>query len=844
MSQKRFKLARQFSLLTVVALSVTATLALVDFRDKAKTNSILAQQAELLDIQQKLSQIERELLTARLQEESGIIRQHQLSAFKPFNQHLQTITYLARHLIKTSQQPTIADNTVILLRTLGRYEKSVRLTLKIQQRMGLTGAGLLGELTTLQAQIQTSLVMTNDPQLMLRFTQLQLYTQDFSTSLDMKQADRLLSQTTALQESVLQRTLPPEKQQDLLADMARYYDLLEQLISSTVELELTVAESELQFERIQPGLAQNQRIVNQLLETTSERLIQQQQLSKRQAIAIFSLAFLVLLGFVIYQVQSAQQLISRLQQLAEGMREVATGQLVKHSKLPQGYDEIGRLTSTFLEMAAQIQVQIETNKQAQIKAEIANQSKSRFLAHMSHELRTPLNAILGFTQLMSQDVSLNSEQRSQLDIINTSGGYLLDLINDVLDMAKIEAGKASLEVSSFNLFELLETLEKMLQIKAAAAGLEMILVRSPNLPRQVSTDQRKLRQILLNLLGNAVKFTEQGQITLRAWAEVIAADGSSRQQKLWFEVTDTGPGIAPQDISSLFDAFKQGQHGRQAEGTGLGLTICKSFVELMSGKISVRSRLGEGTTFCFCIQAEPTAFCPDAQVNPVAIHLAPQQQPYRILVVEDDRLSRLLLAKLLKDVGLQPREVTDGQAAVDVWQDWQPHLIWMDMRMPIMDGYEATRQIRRKEREAQTARPGTKIIALTASAFISSQQDILAAGCDDVLHKPLKRRLILEKMSEHLGIRYLYQNSSLRLTPPPAAASPAVLKAELLKDMSVQWIEQLHQAARLADSAAISSLIEQIPHSCQVLRAALAALDAQFAYEAILETTQVLTSRF
>jgi GAF domain-containing protein/DNA-binding response OmpR family regulator/HPt (histidine-containing phosphotransfer) domain-containing protein len=399
-------------------------------------------------------------------------------------------------------------------------------------------------------------------------------------------------------------------------------------------------------------------------------------------------------------------------------------------------------------------------KKAKETADAANRAKSDFLAHMSHELRTPLNAILGFTQLMSRDNSLNFDQQENLSIINRSGEHLLTLINDVLEMSKIEAGQTTLHENSFDLYRLLDSIQEMLEIKAAEKSLQLIFERPTNLPQFICTDESKLRQVLINLLGNAIKFTQQGIVILRV--SVVSSQfcpvNSTEQLTLQFEIEDTGPGIAPEEINNLFEPFAQTETGRKSqEGTGLGLPISRKFVKLMGGDISVTSTVGIGTIFNFHIQVKPGE---SSAIQPVKIEqriigLAPGQRNYRILVVEDKWANRQLLVQLLLPLGFEVKEAADGQEAIALLESWSPDLIWMDMRMPVMDGYAATKAIRAKN----WTKPPI-IIALTANAFEEERMIALSIGCDDFVRKPFQENTILEKIAEYLGVRYIYAEQS------------------------------------------------------------------------------------
>ena len=552
---------------------------------------------------------------------------------------------------------------------------------------------------------------------------------------------------------------------------------------------------------------------------------------------------------------------------------------------------IARAQTELLEQETLRRQELETAKH---KADVANRAKSQFLANMSHELRTPLNAILGFTQLMNRDINLSQTHQEHLQIISRSGEHLLSLINDVLEFSKIEAGRITFSETSFNLFDLLNTLEEMFQLKAASKGLQLRFEKSCDLPQHIKTDEGKLRQVLINLLGNAIKFTSVGGVTLRvqlgeqksgrleelALSEIErwergstppnlqgAVNASSRHPAispspdpliLQFEVEDTGPGIQLDEAEQLFNAFVQTEPGRQSqEGTGLGLPISREFVRLMGGELIARNvsstTSDQGALFLFTIRAEFTK--PPASSLPPPIHqviaLAPNQTPYRLLIVEDQSTNRQLLVELFTPLGLEVREAENGEVAIALWQSWHPHLIWMDMRMPIMDGYEATRRIKAGESEFQMPHsspassshpPIPKIIALTASAFEEDRTAILAAGCDDFVRKPLQESVIFEKMAQHLGVQYIYAENNQPLgrskQPSSRRSSSPELKAVCLAVMSKEWIEQLHQAAVQVDADVIFHLLEQIPASHAALAERLSDLTQRFCFDEIIEATQ------
>ncbi len=399
---------------------------------------------------------------------------------------------------------------------------------------------------------------------------------------------------------------------------------------------------------------------------------------------------------------------------------------------------------------------------ARESADYASQAKSNFLATMSHELRTPLNAILGMAQLLKRDVSLTEDQCQRLNIIGQSGEHLLSLINSVLEMSRIEAGEVNVEESVVQFTAFLNTIEDMLENTAVSKNVELKFELAANLPDYVLIDEGKLRQILINLLGNALKFTGQGSVILKAGVRHAPATSGLASVSpgliLDFSVQDTGPGIAPEELNSLFEAFAQTQAGLDShEGTGLGLSICRQFVEMMGGEISVESEVGQGSSFHFSIQAHRAAKPRSENVSSArkVVGLAPGQLIPKILVVEDKAANRLLLVDLLVLLGFDVQEAVNGQEAVQRWQDWSPDLIWMDMRMPVMDGYSATRKIKNL---AQGDPP--IIVALTANAFEEDHKIALEAGCDDFVRKPFHEQELLETLAQHLGVRYQYKKNT------------------------------------------------------------------------------------
>lgn len=472
-------------------------------------------------------------------------------------------------------------------------------------------------------------------------------------------------------------------------------------------------------------------------------------------------------------------------------------------------------------------------RRAMEAAEQANLAKSIFLANMSHELRTPLNVILGFAQVMAHDPALTPNLQEDLQTIRRSGDHLLSLINDVLDLSKIESGHCTLEETDFDLINLLDSLRNMLAERASSQGLELSFNINPDVPQFIKTDPQKLRQVLINLLGNAIKFTHQGGITLQV-RHLLGETELPHQSMIEFAVIDTGVGIAPEELDYIFDAFIQAKAGKQmVSGTGLGLTISRKLLELMGGDISVRSTIGEGSTFSFRLKV---TLSDDIQIIPeqgdrLILGLAPGHSHHRILVVDDRVENRLLLVRLLTQLGLEVKEASNGLEAVQLWREWQPDLTWMDIRMPILDGYEATKQIRAVEKGKSSI-----IIALTAQASQSDRTLALAAGCNDYMSKPFREQVLFEKMAQYLGLEYRYGES---VTPETTPSVSKTLTSADLKIMSPDWISQVHEAALDLNDDRICQLIAQIPPEHKFLIETMTYLVDNFQLEAIAILTQI-----
>jgi PAS domain S-box-containing protein len=482
---------------------------------------------------------------------------------------------------------------------------------------------------------------------------------------------------------------------------------------------------------------------------------------------------------------------------------------------------------------------------ARDEAEGANRAKSTFLANMSHELRTPLNSILGIAQLMERDAGFPFQHRDTLKILSRSGAYLLELINDVLEMSKIEAGKTTLDATSFDPRSFLGDLEEMTRLRADQKGLKLFFEYKSDLPGCIETDVRKLRQILINLLSNAIKYTEKGRVTLRiAFKEgrgtpPEAKPGSAA--RLEFEVEDTGIGIAPEDRQRIFEPFVQVNPGRAArEGTGLGLTLSRMFVEQLGGEITIRSQAGRGSTFVFDIPvklAEGITIHTEKAVRQV-LGLMRGQPSYQLLVVDDSVENRFTLRRLLEQCGFIVLEACGGQEAVDLFESRQPHLIWMDLRMPGMDGHEAAQRIREVERGRRNEvgkETHTPIIALTAHV-LGDKEPFSPGIFDDLVYKPYRETEIFDKLEKHLGVQFVYQ-PSVESSAADKDRGKGVTPSDLAV-LPVEWLRQFFQMLRRGRSAQLIDLIGRISPEHADLAGTLAELVHIYRFDHLMVATE------
>ena len=430
----------------------------------------------------------------------------------------------------------------------------------------------------------------------------------------------------------------------------------------------------------------------------------------------------------------------------------------------------------------------ELLRRAKETAEAATRAKSEFLANMSHELRTPLNGVLGYAQLLQRDRGLNAAQREALDAIAKCGAHLLDLINDVLDLSKIEAGRIDIEQTATDLVQLTTDLHHVVAESARRKGLLLSMAIAPGVPRRVSADGRHLRQVLLNLLGNAIKFTPTGEVRLE-----ISLDDDGR---LAFAVTDTGIGVEPEELAEIFEAFTQTKSGAAAGGTGLGLTISRHLLNAMGSELCLESTPGKGSRFHFALPAIALPDDPDADAALGAqptLHarLAPGQQ-VTALVVDDSTVSRRILASLLESAGLHVITAAGGIEGIELASVHRPDVIFMDVKMPDLDGFSATRRL---VGSAPTA--GIPVIAVTASALGDTRREAQEAGCIDYLSKPVRAEALFGALQSHLRLRFVWgpEPEAVDDRAISATGRHAIVAVRLREAVSIGAIGDLHAIA-------------------------------------------------
>jgi PAS domain S-box-containing protein len=459
-------------------------------------------------------------------------------------------------------------------------------------------------------------------------------------------------------------------------------------------------------------------------------------------------------------------------------------------------------------------------QRAKESAETATRAKSEFLANMSHELRTPLNGVLGYAQLLQRSRGLTSDQRESLDAIAKCGTHLLELINDVLDLSKIEAGRIDVEAVPTNVRQLTVDLRHVIAEPARKKGLRFSVEIDSGLPARVILDGRHMRQVLLNLLGNAVKFTERGEILLMLSR---AEDG-----RLYCEVRDTGIGIEEKNLEEIFDAFRQTRDGSIAGGTGLGLTISQRLVASMGGELRVKSKLGVGSSFYFLIPFVPAEDLRGEETGLVEEPLFNARlesgEELTALVADDSSVNRRILAALLESAGIRVITAEEGREAVSLAIQHRPGIILMDLRMRDLDGLEATRQIL-----SNPATSSIPVIMVTASAFGDSRQAALEAGCIDFISKPVRAAQLFEKLQRYSGARFA------------APAEDVESQNDLIDFINTSHLEmgqRLEESASIGNVAEIDAIVKELANGDErdvKLSARIAQLASKFDFASLLE---------
>jgi signal transduction histidine kinase/ActR/RegA family two-component response regulator len=528
-------------------------------------------------------------------------------------------------------------------------------------------------------------------------------------------------------------------------------------------------------------------------------LASSQRVKRAQALAIGIILAGFLLALILGRV-IAKDLGWKINQIVAGMRAAADGNL-NHIVMLEGRDE-------FADMASELNRGIDRLREAMLalakdakmlraseaKAQAANRAKSAFLSNMSHELRTPLNAIIGYAQLMNRNPERTAKDQDQLRHILHAGEHLLSLINDVLSLSKIESGGLVLRTAPFSSAQFFYALRSLFELRANSKGIGFELDVQPGFPECLEGDEGKLRQVLVNLIGNAVKFTDAGLVTLRATYHAGLAS---------FEVRDTGSGISEADLRRLFEQFFQADTNQQAaEGTGLGLHISRALVRLMGGDLTVESRVSEGSTFSFQVALPESEQVMELEGGGEVLGLEPGQKPFTLLVVDDREENRDLLTQLFVSVGFAVHAASDGRQALETFKQQRPDLVWMDLRMPGMDGFEAVARMREIERAEGLGR--TPVIAISASVFDLDKASVQEQGFDDFLGKPFRESALFDLLTAHLGVRFV-RRAKRQDAPGPSGPS-----LDGLRNLDPAWRGAFREAVTSGDTPEALALVEKV----------------------------------